>query len=343
MISIINYNNSKEKFIEKLDEDFIQTKLIERDFIKDVAPYIQDMRTLINIINEFKIYYHIKCKINRNASEETNEKVKDEGKGDVGNNVHLFNAEKLLALIIYKNIYPLDFQALQYRTGYVFSVLKKENKTQLYESLARENEVGRIDTQIKLAKEEKIRDLDELRKIYLFELLRKCHYQPDKIIQPNINLNTILKEDNFNDILVDYDGTIEIRNLYGYNFSRITFKELEAIVNPNKTYRERERAILDFNDDKLSGLEQKKRKIKEKLLKWKNTSLEKLLENQDRATIEKYFKKYESELLQDKDSKEKNEENLEQSRKSANYQLLKLLIQRGHINEHYMEIHIIFP
>ena len=55
IIPVINSSNSKEILIEKLQENNLDDAL-ELEYIKDIAWYIDDMRTLNNMINEFNIY-----------------------------------------------------------------------------------------------------------------------------------------------------------------------------------------------------------------------------------------------------------------------------------------------
>lgn len=80
---------------------------IEKTFLRKLAFFIDDMRLMYNISNEYKIYDR---QIN-------NEKL---------------DRNNLLALITYKNIFPRDFADLQYRRGFIYSVF--ENKKTFIES-----------------------------------------------------------------------------------------------------------------------------------------------------------------------------------------------------------------
>lgn len=97
VIPVLNETNSVDKLIsrwEKDDKEYLDGT-IDRDFLTQVAPYINDMRVLNNTYNEFIVYTKtLKAK-------KENEKplpLKD---------------KQMFALMIYKNLYPQQFAELQ--------------------------------------------------------------------------------------------------------------------------------------------------------------------------------------------------------------------------------------
>lgn len=69
------------------DEAVISNKM-DRKFLKRLSVFIDDMRLLKNIYNEYMLYY--------NQLNDTE-----------------LNCDKMLAIITYKNIFPKDFSELQ--------------------------------------------------------------------------------------------------------------------------------------------------------------------------------------------------------------------------------------
>lgn len=100
VVPVIDGSNSYEKFIEHFEKGGIY-KLFDESFLQGLSLYIDDMRILKNIYNEFVIYY------DRIQSTE------------LSNN-------KLLAMITYKNIFPRDFNDLQLGMGYVHTLFDKK-------------------------------------------------------------------------------------------------------------------------------------------------------------------------------------------------------------------------
>ena len=115
VIPVISNINSREKLTEFFNQkDWENNDVkISDDFIKDVSSKIYSMRCLKNITNEFIIYYKIFFK-----------KRSD-----------YLDPEKLLALIIYKNLRPREFGKLQEREGIIAAVLSTDGKHELGEYL----------------------------------------------------------------------------------------------------------------------------------------------------------------------------------------------------------------
>lgn len=108
IVPIINSTNSGEILLKKLDESKKLQKEhnISESFVMDVSPYISDMRILQNIYNEFVVYKSTLT---------------------TGQGLTLLD-EPMLALIIFKNLYPREFAELQMETGIVKQAFKdKEN------------------------------------------------------------------------------------------------------------------------------------------------------------------------------------------------------------------------
>lgn len=101
VIPIINASNSGDLLKKKIKYS-PYSELVNDYFLEDVTIYIDDMRVLKNIFNEFVIYQQKLSAID-------------------------LDANKLLAMIIYKNIYPVDFSKLQYNKGLVYELFQKNN------------------------------------------------------------------------------------------------------------------------------------------------------------------------------------------------------------------------
>lgn len=96
VIPIINSTNSGEILLKRISESKLNSE-ISPEYITKVAPYIDDMRILTNIYNEFVIYKNT-------LSDLQGLKLKD---------------EQMLSLMILKNLYPKDFAKLQNEDGIV--------------------------------------------------------------------------------------------------------------------------------------------------------------------------------------------------------------------------------
>lgn len=108
VIPIINSTNSSEVFLAKIEK--IKEKItridLDRKYIFDVSPYIEDMRILQNICNEFVDYRKI-------LFTEQSLSLSD---------------KEMLSLIIFKNLYPHDFADIQAEKGIIKQAFSDKKK-----------------------------------------------------------------------------------------------------------------------------------------------------------------------------------------------------------------------
>lgn len=156
IIPVINSANSRQKLLDKLDENCM-SEILDKKYIRQITLYIDDMRLLNNIMNEFNIYKAIL-------------------------NLNNLSMENLFSIITFKNIYPEEFSKLQERKSIINDIFetKTERLEQYKEDLiaeekSYENELDKI--------EEK--DLPENKKV---ELRNKFNHQLARVI---IELNKV--------------------------------------------------------------------------------------------------------------------------------------------------------
>ncbi|CEG25679.1 YobI family P-loop NTPase [Bacillus sp. B-jedd] len=100
IVPVIDSSNSFDQFITHFKEGGIY-ELFDENFLQGLSLYIDDMRLLKNIYNEFIIYYN---RINTTE----------------------LNCNKMLAIITYKNLFPRDFSELQLNKGMVYTLFAKK-------------------------------------------------------------------------------------------------------------------------------------------------------------------------------------------------------------------------
>ena len=99
--------------------------------------YIDDMRVLKNIYNEFMVYYN---KLNT---------------------IEL-NPNKMLAMVTYKNIFPRDFSDLQLNQGFVYELFNRKNEFIAQEKKKYEERIESKKARISYVKEEMLESILEL-------------------------------------------------------------------------------------------------------------------------------------------------------------------------------------
>lgn len=211
VIPIINTTNSGDMFL-KLLKDSDPNHSLSTDFISDISLFIDDMRLLKNIYNEYLIY---KTKIPR---------VPDQN--------------KLLAIIVYKNIYPADFVDLHNGKGIVSRILKLEKPTLIKDFIKLiDNQIEELNSQIKEIQNTILANEKEIRAVYINAIWNKLPQGSSQIIinGSNYYYNQLSENEIFSKLL-EYGANVRPNNYPG---KIVTFKELEKEVNQNSNYHDR--------------------------------------------------------------------------------------------------------
>lgn len=99
VIPVVNPKNSCEKLTQELSE---RGYTLKKDVLCELSEFVDDMRMLKNVANEFQQYME---RLSKSGSP---------------------NKEKLLAMIIYKNHHPDDFGNLHYKKGKVYNFITRK-------------------------------------------------------------------------------------------------------------------------------------------------------------------------------------------------------------------------
>lgn len=160
VIPVINPSNSKAILKKVLEERNVLHNDIIDDDLSEMAFFIQDMRILKNIANEYTQYHNLLCKDNK----------------------HL-DRTKLLAMIVYKNYHPQDFAMLHRRQGKVYECLSK--KTHFINLALKKVEKKKAElAEIKQRKEDSLHlQEDDLRTLLLDKLRDKL---PEKFYKVRV-------------------------------------------------------------------------------------------------------------------------------------------------------------
>lgn len=175
VVPVMDSSNSYDKFIEILKEGSIYSKFDE-SFLQGLSLYVDDMRILKNIYNEFLIYF------NRL------------------NTIEL-NYNNMLAMITYKNLFPRDFSQLQLNQGMVYSLFIKKNEFIENEIKELDKSLEEKEEQILYIKKEHLNSIEELDIVY--------SYRKNQISYNNSYSRRLQKEEEYNEELNKRKKAIE--------------------------------------------------------------------------------------------------------------------------------------
>jgi len=268
VIPIINPSNSNEIIKNKLNR-LKSTNIPTDEFIDDVSIFIEDMRLLTNICNEYSLY-----------------------KDNLGKRL---NQNNLFAMIIYKNLCPDDFADLHNGKGHIYKLI-------IEKPIYIKEKIEEIDTvlldyrnQIKNIENEEKTVINELRAVYIQELLKQI---PDAV---SIKLN--ITNYSFTDLINEnvfklfkeitsikynfYSQHYQNNSYYSINTNTLdkSFSEIENSVNDEYTYDERAEFINNKISNKINQLKQEVERLNVEKNEIKSWSLKEVLNSVSISSI----------------------------------------------------------
>lgn len=259
IVPIINSTNSGEILLKKLKKSNEIKKVhnVSESFVMDVSPYIADMRILQNIYNEFIIYKNTLA---------------------TGQNLTLLD-EPMLALIIFKNLYPSDFADLQMESGIVKQAFKGKDK--FIKNKCKELQ-ERIDSTVEVLENintEIFRTRKSLKYAFLCEITNdtgfaisftpsgKHSISASKFLEDDYVIPDLLNINSCSGSYVRWNGN------GSYSFSCLNFGEIyDKFIN-------RYKSVSLIEDKKIEEEKASVETIKHEIYKLSSKSLSELIEN----------------------------------------------------------------
>lgn len=243
VIPVINSTNSGEILLEKLEKSRENGNdyNISQSFILDISPYISDMRLLQNIYNEFVVYNSL-IKRSQNL---------------------LLSDEQMMAIVIFKNLYPSDFADIQEERGIIKKAFENKINYIQQEKKRLQTEINGYEKVIRKAKSDNLENVRELKVVMLVALTDGAGYTTKLSMgySDSIQASTIMGDsfDMHNLANMNYN-TVQYTTFNGITDYKVlnNFKEkitpfLERWDTLNRFEREGEKNLLD----RLENLKQK--------------------------------------------------------------------------------------
>lgn len=224
VIPVINNSNSKDKLQTILKDSDYE---ISQDLISDISIFIDDMRLLYNILNEFYMYEQVLSKSD-------------------------LNPNNLLAIITYKNLFPNDFVDLMQNKGILYEAVNKKTEYIEKKKLEINNKIKLVQQQIEDANKLSQNSIKELRLLYIGALTdvmmsRGCYIQyfanPARI---QLSFTDLAENQNFD--LIKSSTLSFYRINYGFQQIPVSFTEVENKIDSHETYNAKEKKLLDKLD-----------------------------------------------------------------------------------------------
>lgn len=285
VIPFVNVSTSGDLFRRKIADLHIPETEVRSSFITDISAFVNDMRVLTNVVNEFDLYRNLLDK--------------------------KLNKEKLLAMILYKNLYPTDFSLLHQNKGVVYETFLSTEK--LRDEILEDDRtrINKFNSDIQNINEECLRNLNELYAVIIGKFIT---LYPDGgwylyCDNKRRGINEFYSDENILKILNGQVGFSE--NYYGPRF--FSKEDIKKALGNSYDYVKRKELIQSIADDKIKTLRDKRKVLMD-----------------DIAAIDKYtlsdIAKTDRDIFEHVEIPKGEEEK---------YKVLKYFLEKGYIDEEY--------
>ncbi|MTH17752.1 hypothetical protein [Flavobacterium sp. LC2016-01] len=299
VIPIINYTNSSKTLIDNISG-------VDKTFLEEVSRYLTDKRLLNSIINEYTVYKKV-------LGEE-------------------LAGEKLLAIIVYKNVEPADFENLNNRKGFVYNLFRNVSTLFAEKIKLLEEEITNYEKIKDDSQKETLSNIYELKALYIFKFFdlvdkkglsnKGMPYFDERLSVAKLGSDEkfeIFKESKNITLIGEYSIKTE---------TGISFKDIETSFENKKSYDERLKFILNKEKSNSSQLNQNIERRKAEIASYSSKRLKDLI------TLSYYDNCLNFDCIDGIFKIEKKKTHV-----INNYDLVKYLVNEGYIDEDY-EIYI---
>ena len=310
IVPVMDNSNSLGKMEELFKNENIYSDF-SITFLDTLSLYLDDIRLIKNICNEYIIY---KKKLPHQAS--------------------WFKKEKLLAIIVYKNIFPEDYSLTRLGLGQgvvhriIESLIKQRNS--IYQ-----NQMEQLDSEIQSQKDiikkiymNHLKNVDELEALYI--KLPFNIYNNDYIFEDGTKISDLnTKELIFNLKKNKY----KVKRSY-YSNDYINYKEYFDDLEHDYEYKNRREELKIIVDNKKLTLEEEIRKLEKQKLQLKSPNkISEIIKikQANNITTDNIFKAHIDDQTEDKQYKSE----YDKLASSCYFPLLRTLIIQGYIDENY--------
>ena len=148
VIPIINHSNSIDMVLQH-GQRLSLVQHLDQQFLREVSRYLNDLRLIRNIFNEYAIYA---------------QQLEGENDNDLDPN-------KLLAVLVYKNVIPEDFELLHQQKGALSSLLNLHDDLVERSEADLKEQIAEIESDVSIGEKQLLRDVSELQKVYAMSLI----------------------------------------------------------------------------------------------------------------------------------------------------------------------------
>ena len=249
IIPRVNASNSRTELLSFLHNwgDDTNDESLKR-FVKEISPYVSDMRLLRNICNEFYTY-----------------------RGQI---IDYTSEKELLGLIVFKNFFPCDFALMHNESGMMWELLMAKKAAQDKQIEEIDNSIRECLEAINNIKNEKLSDVKQLQLLYYATLMREFRTNNDHYYYKGQwkTATDIIHEENWFETL----RNDEMRwNNYGNN--HIQWSKIEKDTDSTCSYEEHVKRIEDRQNGRIAEIQREIQDLRNRRLVVRRKTIQDLM------------------------------------------------------------------
>lgn len=302
IVPVIDSSNSFDQFIKVFDESGISEEFNKKTLQK-LSLYIDDMRLLKNISNEYYIYKNRLSKVT-------------------------LDNDKLLATIVYKNIFPKDFSNFQLGLGFINKVFSFKNMLVEEKVTEMKSTINNLNIEVENIEKESLTNLDELDSLFFVRPIDgyyKVDGKKESDFTNSENFISAIKNNNFNVEKVKsvskseyYSSAVTISD----KSTEINISEEFEVLKESEEYLKRFNNITKRKNSYGERLEDRKKELQATINKVSSMAISELLETVENAFFyDKHIKTDEIKYLYE----------------SPYFELIIFILREGLIDENYTD------
>ena len=236
VVPVVTASNSYDQ-LSKILKDMELHKVLDEKFLFNISLYLDDMRLINNICNEYLTY------------KETLSKLPLE-------------REKIFSMVVYKNIFPKDFSLLQKNQGYLFELLNSKEIALKNRREELNSKIKELEKKIEKADEEQLND-----ELELYGTILKVPYGR-KVIKVNRKFESDFstRSDYIKELLADESEICSFDSYYNAHYNQNERNEDIDSIFPDKNTPEFQERLENIRNKKfIEKLEKEIKKMNDDL------------------------------------------------------------------------------
>lgn len=262
VLPVVNSTNSAAVFMQKLESEIRTSKAekgLDRNVVMDLAPFIDDMRSIKSIVTDFRLFKHFL----------------HEG----------LQMNNLLALLVYKTKYPADYEDLYEGEGRIAKVVSKKKDLIASEVTRIQSEIKEIDEKLEVVEREYLKSVEELNAIVVAAFFKSLPNGTQWGFNSKTGDNSKLYTDEVVSSILAGKGASVYQRGYNYpvQYNNINVSIIKSNLPANFDYSRRKENLSSNKQEQINHLKNQRRLLQERMTQLNQKTIKEICAEDSKA------------------------------------------------------------